>query len=155
MNESLFKTIKHPNISVTLLLVDSTLCNEESLKENIFISERYRPLKNKMSNDDGLDGEIHDCVFCDKILFGAAVIATHMAEEHPPQMKVQYSYIYDMLRSGILGSSENTKTNEVNMHGFCTDTFLNCLKVGLRIYLCKQKCIHSIGRTLVEHVFFA
>ena len=40
-----------------------------------------------------------------------------------------------MLRVGILGSSENTKTNEVNVHGFCTVTFFNWLKVGLRICL--------------------
>ena len=29
-----------------------------------------------------------------------------------------------ILRSQILGSSEITKTNLVNLHGFCTDTFL-------------------------------
>ena len=30
---------------------------------------------------------------------------------------------YVKLGSGILGSSENTKTNEVNLYGICTDTF--------------------------------
>ena len=39
-----------------------------------------------------------------------------------------------MLRSGILGSSENSKTNEVNLNDFCTYTFLNWLKVGIRIW---------------------
>ena len=40
-----------------------------------------------------------------------------------------------MLRSDILRSSENTKTNGVNMRGFFTDTFFNWLKVGLSKYL--------------------
>ena len=35
-----------------------------------------------------------------------------------------------MLRSGILGSSENTETNEVNLHGFWTDTFQKWIKLG-------------------------
>ena len=40
----------------------------------------------------------------------------------------------DMLRSQILGSFEITKTNEVNLHTFCTDSFLKWLKLGLRVY---------------------
>ena len=60
-----------------------------------------------------------------------------------------------MLRSGIQGSSENTKTNGVNPRGFCTDTFLNWLIVGLSKYSCKTKkkkknLSYSIGR---RHVF--
>ena len=41
------------------------------------------------------------------------------------------------LRSQILGSFEITKTNEVNMHGFCTDSFFKWLiklNLGLRVY---------------------
>ena len=61
-----------------------------------------------------------------------------------------------MLRSQILGSFESTKTNEVNLHGFCTNSILKWLRLGLRVYECKKndkKCKHSIGRTLVQHVF--
>ena len=54
----------------------------------------------------------------------------------------------DKLSSGILGSSENSKTNEANLHGFCTDTFLNWRKVDLRIYLGKKKILVTV---LVEH----
>ena len=43
-----------------------------------------------------------------------------------------------LLRFEILVSSENTMTNGVNMHGFCTDTFLNWIKVNNLSY--------SIGR---------
>ena len=58
-------------------------------------------------------------------------------------------------RSGILCLSENTKTNEENLHGFSTDTFLKWPHAGLRGYSCntKQENSYSIGRTLVEHVF--
>ena len=58
-----------------------------------------------------------------------------------------------MLRSGILGSSKNTKTNEVNMHGFCTYTFLRWLKVVLRIYINAKNGRYSIGRIMVGNFF--
>ena len=35
----------------------------------------------------------------------------------------------DKLRSQVLGSFEITKTNEVNLHGFCTDSFLKLFKI--------------------------
>ena len=47
-----------------------------------------------------------------------------------------YEYFYNykkvlcMLRSGIPGSSENTETNEVNLHGFWTNTFQKWIKLG-------------------------
>ena len=43
-----------------------------------------------------------------------------------------------------MGSSEITKTNEVNLHGFCTDSFLKWLKLGLRVYKCKKKIIKKM-----------
>ena len=48
---------------------------------------------------------------------------------------LKVSYIYSpMLRSQIPGSFEFTKTNEVNLHDFCTDSFLKWLKLSLRVY---------------------
>ena len=75
-------------------------------------------------------------------------------------METQFSFISSMeimanvvnhcfmLRSGILGSSGNTKTNEVNLHVFFTDTSFNWLKVGLSKYLCKKTKTVTV---LVEH----
>ena len=34
----------------------------------------------------------------------------------------------------ILGSFEFTKTNEVNLHCYCAESFFKLLKLGLRVY---------------------
>ena len=48
-------------------------------------------------------------------------------KQQTPQVEFKMAYCHLLfvlkLRSQILGSSEITKTNEVNLHGFCTDSF--------------------------------
>ena len=46
-----------------------------------------------MSNDEA---DIHVCSDCDEMLAGATAIAEHMAEQHPPKIKVKYGNIYDI-----------------------------------------------------------
>ena len=58
----------------------------------------------------------------------------------PSKVRCEVMLSEDLVRwrSGILGSAEITKTNEVNLHGFCADAFLILLKLGLRVYLWKK-----------------
>ena len=60
-----------------------------------------------------------------------------MRAAHPVGDKQKLDWVAQLvtLRSQILGLSEITKTNKVNLHGFCTDTFFfKWFKLDLKVY---------------------
>ena len=77
--------------------------------------------------------------------------ATTQGGRQGAEKEVLYSIVLSVcikLRSRILGSSEITKTNEVNLHSFCFDSFLKWLKfvkfsIKFLTLIAEEKCKYN------------